>query len=436
MVSIASSSKITKIVNARLLLDHKIVQDSYLWFQDGKIIHPQNLFFDQHRDADEIIDAKGALVVPGFLDIQINGGYGIDFADNEGSLEKIQNDINTVAKGLLQYGCTAFCPTVVSSAPEVYNKVLPLLNKRKGDAKQGSEILGAHIEGPFISHEKKGAHNQAIFRTGKNGICEFDEAYGPELKKGSEAVSIITLAPEIEGVIDVIPELVKRDICVSIGHSAATISEAEAAVTKGATLITHLFNAMLPFHHRDPGMIGVLGAVDLPVPEDPLRHPSASNTSPYKNKPDPRPFYGLIVDGVHVHPNSVRIAYYAHPKGCVLVTDALSALGLPKGVYSLGGRDVEVDDNGAAYIKGTNTLAGSTITIDQSVRNFRNFTKCTIVEAIEAATLHPAQVLGISDRKGTLNPGADADLLFLNDDLEIQRVFVYGEEVELLKNKK
>lgn len=118
-----SNSKITKIVNARMLLDHKIVQDSYLWFQDGKIIHPQSLFFEQHRDADEVIDAQGALVVPGYLDIQINGGYGIDFADNEGSLEKIQEDINTVAKGLLQYGCTAFCPTVVSSAPEVYNKV-------------------------------------------------------------------------------------------------------------------------------------------------------------------------------------------------------------------------------------------------------------------------------------------------------------------------
>lgn len=122
-----SNSKITKIVNARLLLDHGIVQDSYLWFQHGKIIHPQNLFFDQHRDADEVIDAEGALVVPGYLDIQINGGYGIDFADNEGSLEKIQADIDTVAKGLLQYGCTAFCPTVVSSAPEVYNKVITIV---------------------------------------------------------------------------------------------------------------------------------------------------------------------------------------------------------------------------------------------------------------------------------------------------------------------
>lgn len=124
-----------------------------------------------------------------------------------------------------------------------------MLNKRKGDAKKGSEILGAHIEGPFISREKKGAHNQAIFRTGKGGIAEFDAAYGPELQKGSEAVSIITLAPEIEGVTDVIPELSERGICVSIGHSAATIQEAETAVTKGATLITHLFNAMLPVSH-------------------------------------------------------------------------------------------------------------------------------------------------------------------------------------------
>jgi N-acetylglucosamine-6-phosphate deacetylase len=130
-------------VNARLLLDHKIVQDSYLWFQDGKIIHPQNLFFDQHRDADEIIDAKGALVAPGYLDIQINGGYGIDFADNEGSLEKIQDDINTVAKGLLQYGCTAFCPTVVSSAPEVYNKV------RKGFYFISFQIFGSEAQQPL-----------------------------------------------------------------------------------------------------------------------------------------------------------------------------------------------------------------------------------------------------------------------------------------------
>ena len=118
-----SSAPIYKIVNAKLLLNHELVEGSYLWFQNGKIIHPQNLFFDLHREADEIIDAKGMLVVPGFIDTQINGAYGIDFADYEEPNEKLSKDIDTVAKGLLQYGCTAFCPTVVSSDPAVYSKV-------------------------------------------------------------------------------------------------------------------------------------------------------------------------------------------------------------------------------------------------------------------------------------------------------------------------
>jgi N-acetylglucosamine-6-phosphate deacetylase len=178
----------------------------------------------------------------------------------------------------------------------------------------------------------------------------------------------------------------------------------------------------------------VLGAADLPIPDSPQRHPESSKTSPDRNKPDPRPFYGIIADGVHVHPNSVRIAYYSHPSGIVLVTDTLSAMGLPKGNYVLGGSEVEVDDKGGAYIKGTNTLAGSTITIDECIRNFQKFTNCSTVEAIEAATLHPARLLGIDDRKGTLNVGGDADLVFLDDsegELHVKRVFVAGEEVEL-----
>lgn len=172
----------------------------------------------------------------------------------------------------------------------------------------------------------------------------------------------------------------------------------------------------------------------MPIPATSSRHPEASGTSPDRQQPDPRPFYGLICDGVHVHPNSIRIAYYSHPTGAVLVTDTLSAMGLPKGVYILGGSEVEVDEKGGAYIKGTRTLAGSTITIDQCIRNFRKFTNCSIVEAVEAATLHPARMLGIDNQKGTLNVGADADFVFLddsNDDIQVKRVFIAGEEVEL-----
>ncbi|KAI8063028.1 hypothetical protein BDF21DRAFT_347401 [Thamnidium elegans] len=404
---IKESDKIYKIINARLLIEHEIVENAYLWFQNGKIIHPQNLFFSARRDADEIIDAKGLLVVPGFIDTQINGSYGIDFADYEEPVEVLQKNIDKVAKGLLQYGCSAT---------------------------GGAEILGAHVEGPFISVLKKGAHKQAVFKDAKNGIKDFDEVYGPELLKGNKAVSIITMAPEIDGVCDAIPDLVARGITISMGHSACRIAEAEEAVTKGANSITHLFNAMQAFHHRDPGLIGVLGACDLPIPETSVGHPAPSSTSPDRKRPDPRPFYGLICDGVHVHPNSIRMAYYSHPTGAVLVTDTLSAAGLPSGIYQLGGSEVEVVEDGAAYIKGTTTLAGSTITIVQCIRNFRKFTNCPLVEAIEAATLHPARLLGIEDRKGTLNVGGDADLVFLDDsngDIAVKRVFVAGEEVKL-----
>ncbi|KAI9282616.1 hypothetical protein BY458DRAFT_496782 [Sporodiniella umbellata] len=429
-----TSDKIYKIINARILLNHEIVEDSYLWYQNGKIIHPQNLFFSSRRDADEIIDGKGLLVVPGFIETQINGAYGIDFADHEEPTEVLQKNINTVAQGLLKYGCTAFCPTVVSSSPEVYQKVLPLLNHRAGSASTGATILGAHVEGPFIATEKKGAHNPDVLKNTPHGIQDMDEAYGPELQKGKDAVRIITLAPEIEGICETIPALVDRGIVVSMGHSACEIADAEKAVKKGASSITHLFNAMPAFHHRDPGLVGILGAADLPLPEKSTHHPEGSKTSQDRHRPDPRPFYGLICDGVHVHPNSIRIAYYSHPTGAVLVTDTLSAMGLPKGDYILGGSEVEVDQDGGAYIKGTHTLAGSTITIDQCIRNFQKFTNCSLVEAVEAATLHPARMLGIDHLKGTLNVGADADFVFLNDanhNIQVERVFIAGQEVVL-----
>lgn len=188
----------------------------------------------------------------------------------------------------------------------------------------------------------------------------------------------------------------------------ANISQAEQAVEKGATFITHLFNAMPQFHHRDPGVIGLLGArLDLP-----------------------RPYYGLICDGIHVHPNSVKIAYDSHPEGVILVTDAMSAMGLVPGNYQLGNMNVTKEED-RVYIEGTDTLAGSVITLDACIRNFIQFTHCSLIEALEAVTLHPAVLLGIDQTKGVIKPGADADLVLLSDDLFVKRVFVAGEEVDL-----
>ncbi|KAG0354880.1 hypothetical protein BGZ54_001438 [Gamsiella multidivaricata] len=337
--------KVTKITNCRILRDHKIVEKDAIWIQNGKIIDPHKFFWYQKRLPDIVLDAEGLLVVPGFIEAQINGAFGVDFSvplDHD----TYEKGLLKVNRGLLKYGTTSYCPTIVSSSASVYHKVLSHLKPRPGSVETGATILGAHVEGPFINEARIGAHELKVLQaSAPNGYKDFKDVYGfegetPEAqKKLSEedlhCVKIITCAPELEGVMDSIPDLVKAGITVSVGHSMANISQAENAVMKGATFITHLFNAMPQFHHRDPGVIGLLGSrLDLP-----------------------RPYYGLICDGIHVHPNSIKIAYDSHPEGVILVTDAMSAMGLSPGNYQLGNMSVTKEDD-RVYIEGTDTLAG------------------------------------------------------------------------------
>nr|CAG8558580.1 9178_t:CDS:2 [Entrophospora candida] len=402
-----SSSFLKKIINARLIHDHKIIENDVLFIQNGLIIDPQNHFFAKESSPDLVIDAKGLFVVPGFIDIQINGAFGVDFSQTSADFDeqKIKADLTKVSKGLLRTGCTSFIPTLISSEDHVYKNMLPLIGPRKGNLKNGAEILGSHVEGPFITPEKCGVHEKYKFKVLSNGFSDLENTYGSENIRNS--IKLITVAPEVEGVLDNIERLVKSGITVSIGHSAATVVEAESAIKKGAKCITHLFNAM---QQANPGIIGLLGTTCIK-----------------------RPYYGVICDGIHVHPNSIKIAYDSHPKGAIVVTDAISAMGLPPGDYELGDIHVRKQDE-KVEIVGTKTLAGSVITIDESVRNFKKFTGCSIIEAIEAATLHPAELLGIQNRKGTLNTGSDADLLFLDDDLKIIRCFIAGEEFDMKNN--
>ncbi|RHZ79374.1 hypothetical protein Glove_149g37 [Diversispora epigaea] len=408
----SQAPRLKKIINGRLIRDHKIIDNDVLYICNGKIINPQDCFFSSGKLPNEIIDAEGLLIAPGFIDIQINGAFGVDFSEWHEE-DHIKNGLDKVSKGLLKYGCTSFLPTLISSKPEIYHKVLPFIKPRKGNINQGAEILGAHLEGPFIASSQYGAHDVMNIRTAPNGFDDFVKVYGllhSGGRKGeNQNVKLITVAPDVEGVLNSIEQLIKTGITVSIGHSSATVARAEEAIKKGANCITHLFNAMQQFHHRDPGIIGLLG-------------------TNY-----PRPYYGIICDGIHVHPNSIKIAYDSHPRGAILVTDAMAAMGLPPGDYTLGdvpvrksGKKVEVIENGK--------LAGSVITMDECVRNFKKFTGCSIIEAIEAATLHPAELLGIENVKGTLYPGADADLVFLDDDLKIVKCFVAGDEFCLNNN--
>ncbi|XP_023377182.1 N-acetylglucosamine-6-phosphate deacetylase isoform X9 [Pteropus medius] len=207
------------------------------------------------------------------------------------------------------------------------------------------QINGVHLEGPFISREKRGAHPEAHLRSFEaNAFHDVLATYGP-----LDNVRIVTLAPELGRSHEVIQALTARGICVSLGHSVANLRAAEEAVQSGATFITHLFNAMLPFHHRDPGIVGLLTSDRLP----PGRHI----------------FYGMISDGMHTNPAALRIAHRAHPQGLVLVTDAVPALGLGNGRHTLGQQEVEVDGL-TAYVAGTKTLSGSIAPMDVCIRHF------------------------------------------------------------------
>ncbi|KAF3845893.1 hypothetical protein F7725_002971 [Dissostichus mawsoni] len=350
-----SDAPITQFINCRILRDHCLQRED-LWVRDGKILDPEKLFFDEHGYADKQHHR------PGFIDVQINGGYGIDFSQ---ACDDVGSGVSLVAKKILEHGVTSFCPTLVTSPPHVYHKVLPQVKVHDGGA-HGAGVLGFHLEGPFISLEKKGAHPEQFLRTfSSGGFRDLMETYG-----GLDSVAMVTLAPELDGSQSVIRDLCQKGITVSLGHSVANMSQAEEAVQHGASFITHLFNAMLP------------------VP--------AGRTV----------YYGMIADGIHTNPAALRIAHRAHPRvGLVLVTDAITAMGLPPGRHTLGQLVIEIQGL-HAYVAG-----------------------CSVEEALEAASLHPAQLLGLSHRKGNLDFGSDADLVLLDDTLNVKATFISGEEV-------
>ncbi|XP_006873945.1 PREDICTED: putative N-acetylglucosamine-6-phosphate deacetylase [Chrysochloris asiatica] len=390
---------VLRFTNCRLLRAGKLLRED-LWVREGRILDPEKLFFDEQRLADQQRDCGGCILAPGFIDVQINGGFGVDFSQ---ATEDVGSGVALVAQKILAHGVTSFCPTLVTSPPEVYHKVLPHIPVKRGGP-HGAGVLGVHLEGPFISQQKRGAHPEAHLRSFEaNAFKDVLATYGC-----LDNVCILTLAPELDRSHEVIRELTALGIRVSLGHSVADLQMAEKAVQSGATFITHLFNAMLPFHHRDPGIVGLLTSDQVPAGRC--------------------VFYGMIADGIHTNPAALRIAHRAHPQGLVLVTDAIPALGLGNGRHTLGQQVVEVDEL-SAYVAGTTTLCGSIAPMDVCVRNFLEATGCSLESALEAASLHPAQLLGLEECKGTLDFGADADFVLLDDALHVQATYISGELV-------
>jgi|688.fasta_scaffold19610_13 N-acetylglucosamine-6-phosphate deacetylase len=362
--------------NGKILRKGQIIKEDF-WIENGKVIVPQ-LQADQTIELDE-----GMLIAPGYIDLQINGGFGFDFTQSLKPLEK-------VALKLPKFGVTAFLPTLISTSPENYRRLMAEYCPGKG-----ATSVGLHLEGPFLSKEQSGAHEKQFFR-------DFSERNSLENCYGSLShVKMITLAPELPHALSYISELNSRGILVAAGHSQASYEIMQASSQAGLKMSTHLFNAMVPFHHRNPGMIAA--ALTLP-----------------------RFFYSIIADGIHCHPAALRLAWQANPKGLILISDGMAALGQGDGHYQLGGKEVSVQSN-RALIVGTTRIAGSVLPLDAAVRNFRDATGCSIVEAIEAATLKPAQVLGLTS-KGHLEIGADADFNLLDENLKVQCSYVLGIE--------
>lgn len=392
----------------------------------------------------DVVDCRGMILSPGFIDLQLNGAYGVDFSNcgsddydygdcDDGNISDSGiNDVFRVANSLCQTGVTSFCPTMVSSSRETYRRVLPIISRARLRQQQqqlqqvvGANILGMHLEGPFFDSSKRGAHDERHILAPSKGIATVREVYGLNDSSTLKDIDIITLAPELDGALAATKALTssstdigEHSVVVSCGHTGATYEEGIRAIEHGATLLTHLFNAMNPFHHRNPGLVGLL-----------------SSEAKLGNIGLQRPFYSLIVDGLHVHESAVGMAYSSHPDGCVLVTDAISAMGLGDGTHSLGNMTVNIKGD-RATLTGTDTLAGSVVSMNLCVRRFQRFTGCTVGKALLCATLHPAKVLnrdvvgencGVVEAPiGVLEVGARADLVLVTDRLDIAATWVYG----------
>lgn len=369
--------------HATLIRQPQPVEDIAILIEKGKITRLGLADdFDLPRGT-KIIDCHNLLLAPGFIDLQCNGGFGLDFTHDPSA-------IPTVAEQLPQFGVTSFLPTVITSPLNTVSEAQTVLKSVRTD---GATALGLHIEGPFLNPEKKGAHNPDFIQppnaaavrkwTPKNGI------------------RLVTLAPEMPGADKVISQLVKNKVVVSAGHSMAHFDEAVAAFDAGVRYGTHLFNAMPPLHHREPALAGAL-----------LR--------------DTRATIGLIPDGVHVHPSLVKLVWLMAEGRINLVTDAMAAMGSAPGSYQLGDRTVTVDATSARLPDGT--LAGSVVTMDAAVRNFRSWTGCTLADAIDAVTTVPAALLGLTT-KGQVARGYDGDVVLLRQDGTVAMTIVAGDVV-------
>ena len=330
-------------------------------------------------------------IVPGLIDLQVNGYFGVDLAEPDAA------GWGRVVRRLPETGTTAFLPTFITAPVAQLCGSLRFAAGFAADPPVGARVLGVHLEGPFLAAGRAGAHRRDQI------VPPSPEAVAGLLAAGAGALRVVTLAPEVDGGLAAVATLASAGIVVSIGHSDATARQVAAAADAGARMVTHLFNAQRPLHHREPGVVGQALA-------------------------DPRLTCGLIADLTHVAATVCAIAFAAAPGRIFLVTDACAAAGMPPGRYRIGGEPVEVrPGSDPAPRLADGTLAGSVLRMDQAVANMEA-AGAGLPEAVAAATRIPADLIGRPDL-GRLVPGAAADLAWLGDDLRTRATWVAGERV-------
>jgi N-acetylglucosamine-6-phosphate deacetylase len=368
------------IINAKFILPQHIVEKHHLIFTDTiQSLVPEETPLPQGT---EILDAHGQYVAPGFINIHIHGSQGSDAMD--GTAQALE----TMAAGLPQTGVTSFLPTTMTSSWEKINTALDNIQACQKNC-SGAKILGANLEGPFLNVTYKGAKKEEYL----------DKADFAKIKAYKDLIKIVTLAPETLSGLEFIKQCTANSIIVSLGHSAATYEEALAALQAGASHFTHLFNAMSGLHHRKPGMVGA--ALDSKASVE------------------------LICDNVHVHPMLQRLVYKTKgPEKIILITDAMRAALLGDGESELGGQKVYVHGPKATLADGT--IAGSVLTMNQALRNFKANTGASLTEVVAMATLNPARELGLDKILGTLEVGKAADLTIFDENFQIKQTFING----------
>jgi len=380
------------LVNAKVLSEQGLIEKGFIYIKDGRIEEtgPVSSMRADYGDAEVIDLPENSTILPGFIDVHIHGAGGAD------TMDATTDALNTMATVLPQEGTTSFLATTITQDKDEIVKALKNAEDyiSNHNAPGKAEVIGVHLEGPFINEARKGAQPaDHIIAPDIELFAKMQEAAGGHIR-------LVTLAPEKENGYEFIKYLAENNVIASIGHSDATYGQMADAVKAGATHVTHLFNGMRGIHHRDPGVAGAALLFDELKIE-------------------------IIADGIHVVPEMIDLSMRAKgTDGVILITDSMRAKCLKNGTYDLGGQEVSVANGKALLADGT--LAGSILKMKDSLKNMMEFSHISLEEAVKLASENPAKQLKMFDRKGSIAEGKDADLVILDENYDVSMAYCRG----------